>query len=389
MGQASQPRDDVQMVVDAVWSALKSVDHVTAGSSGGRERKHAKLFDRSSPQLRHTMEMLTENTLARDPECLADIPQPSLKKLMEPIIAALRSIDAKTLLNLQRVANGTGPRIDDNTSVRPIYERVRPPIGNIEPSAGRSCVRYLHIDEIPDQYSMGIFIFAPNAKIPLHDHPNMCVLSRVLYGSLERLSLDLARDDDTDTDDYHSQSGPVHSLAPDMKHDEQHPYAHNDDGHDKPPLRRESSSDSEHQQATASTSGWLDSLWFRRKNSFRHELPAGSKRAFKNHIDRLQAPDVTVLYPFEGNLHEFVAGPEGAAVLDVLVPPYDHVNNRDCTFYYIQDIDKSLSSSSAWAKSSLAVGKSPCYIVPTGQPEDFHCISGQYGPFGSFDGSDS
>jgi hypothetical protein len=121
-------------------------------------------------------------------------------------------------------------------------------------------------------------------------------------------------------------------------------------------------------------------------NATRKKLPKGSKAAFKNGIDHLQAPGVTVLYPYEGNLHEFVAGPHGAAVLDVLLPPYDNVQNRDCTFYNILDIASSLSSS---CPSSLPLKpgtnggkKEPCFIVPTGQPENFHCISGQYRDLG-------
>jgi len=199
---------------------------------------------------------------------------------------------------------------------------------------GQSCVRYLHISEIPDQYSIGIFVFAPYSRIPLHDHPDMCVLSRVLYGDLQRTSLDLAKEDEMafaiDSNTYGDKT------------------------------RRTS---------------WLGN-WWNKVESFRTKLPKGTKQAYKNHVDYLQAPDVTVLYPYEGNLHEFVAGPDGAAVLDVLLPPYDNTQNRDCTFYEIQEI------SSSWPKPS---GKEPCFIIPTGQPEDFHCISGQYRELGEGD----
>ena len=50
------------------------------------------------------------------------------------------------------------------------------------------------MNEIPDQYSIGIFVFPPYARIPLHDHPGMCVLSRILYGDVRVVSLDLLRD---------------------------------------------------------------------------------------------------------------------------------------------------------------------------------------------------
>jgi hypothetical protein len=215
---------------------------------------------------------------------------------------------------------------------RPIYDEVLPSITGNDPSNGHSCVRYLHLSEVPDQYSIGIFVFAPYARIPLHDHPDMCVLSRVLYGDLRILSLDLAKEEDS-------------MMSVD---------SNGNLGGDK------------------KRSSWLGG-WFNRMESFGRKLPKGSKQAFKNNVDHLQAPDVTILYPYEGNLHEFVAGPHGAAVLDILLPPYDNIQNRDCTFYEIQEM------TSSWPKPS---GKEPCFITPTGQPESFHCISGEYGDLG-------
>jgi hypothetical protein len=175
----------------------------------------------------------------------------------------------------------------------------------------------------------------------------MCVLSRVLYGDLHRLSLDLARDD----------------VAVSVFADVQ---------------QAQSQSDGQ------SSSSWFRSSWFSRTNSIRNKLPKGSKTAFKNAIDYLQAPDVTVLYPYEGNLHEFVAGPHGAAVLDVLLPPYDNAQNRDCTFYNIQNLTHNQNGNSHETRitPSTFAKKEPCFIVPTGQPENFHCISGQYRDLG-------
>lgn len=177
----------------------------------------------------------------------------------------------------------------------------------IEPPSDPTSVRYIHLSEADGQYSMGIFVFPPYARIPLHDHPGMCVLSRVLYGDLQRLSLDLDRNfTDADRVDYNHRH----------------------------------------------------SSWFKKSRP----LPPGSKLAHRRRVDHLTAPECVMLYPYEGNLHEFVAGAHGAAVLDVLLPPYDVDHHRDCTFYEIRDADD--------AKTS--------WIVPTGQPEDFHCISGRY-----------
>jgi len=95
-------------------------------------------------------------------------------------------------------------------------------------------------------------------------------------------------------------------------------------------------------------------------------LMASNKR-----VDRLVAPQCTSLFPYEGNLHEFVAGPRGAAVLDVLLPPYDHGQHRDCTFYRVERIPLTVE------------GEDEKYnLVPHNQPNDFECISGSYGGLG-------
>ena len=175
------------------------------------------------------------------------------------------------------------------------------------------------MNEIPDQYSIGIFIFPPYARIPLHDHPGMCVLSRILYGDVRVVSLDLLRDSEIIDHDAASKI-----LKQNIE---------------------------------------------------------GTKFAVRRNVEVLQAPDVACLYPYESNLHEFVAGPNGAALLDVLLPPYDADEERDCTFYETHDLtecDSILTGDESIQASSVSNRQQLCLIVPTGQPEDFHCISGRY-----------
>ncbi|KAG7354108.1 cysteine oxidase/2-aminoethanethiol dioxygenase domain containing protein [Nitzschia inconspicua] len=283
---------------------------------------------------------------------LSSIPQLTLKENLQMVISALERLDAAALLDLEilpetatQCSQGPpGPRVRDGVYCRPINNQIQP---TVERQPHHSCVRYLHVCEVPDQYSIGIFVFGPNARIPLHDHPDMCVLSRVLYGDLIRLSLDLARPEEAGA--YFEKEERKHQPS---------------DGQ--------------------SSSSWFPYGWFGRNHNNLHHihnnLPKGSKAAFKNEIDHLQAPDVTVLYPYEGNLHEFVAGPQGAAVLDVLLPPYDNVQNRDCTFYNIQSLWNGKSNPEDSPSSFRK--KEPCFIVPTGQPENFHCISGYYRDLG-------
>jgi hypothetical protein len=287
--------------------------------------------------------------------------------------------------------------------VRPIHEE-------ITPATTVECVRYVHITEVPGQYSMGIFIFPPNAKIPLHNHPGMCVLSRVLYGDLRRLSLDLGREDSTMTTHPASTNStgasPMEVDDDDDDDDTDHAWTVNE----SEPEHSENSQSNAVKPKSTGSSSWLPSWAMRRGNkSWRSDtssstvsstgvhhhaplssqreqlnsLPEGSKVAFKRETDSLHSPDTTSLYPFEGNLHEFVAGPNGAAVLDILLPPYDVDHHRDCTFYEIHAVAQPPPPpSSPGVATTRAVSPNlgePCLIVPTGQPEDFHCISGTYG----------
>ena len=52
---------------------------------------------------------------------------------------------------------------------------------------------YLGIVE-NDEYSIAAFVLQPGARIPLHDHPGMTVLSRVVRGSLRVTSFDVGAD---------------------------------------------------------------------------------------------------------------------------------------------------------------------------------------------------
>ena len=200
--------------------------------------------------------------------------------------------------------------------IEPIHNEIQPSIPGI---------RYLCVCET-DLYTLGIFVFPPNETIPLHDHPDMTVLSRVLYGDLKVKAFDN--------------------------------------------ISRKNMGEPDSETLGSSTS------WMKRIVSFvmstifaligkQKDKRQVMIRAFENHMTTAVAPEVTVLYPSMGNIHEFTAGERGAAVLDVLLPPYRSDHDRDCTHY-----EKFLGSSSGPGET--------CWLYEIPRPEWFSCRPGTY-----------
>lgn len=67
---------------------------------------------------------------------------------------------------------------------------------------------------------------------------------------------------------------------------------------------------------------------------FQNEKPRPQLLARMCEDQAITAPFTTELLPDHGNLHEFVAGDAmGCAIFDVLTPPYEPDDGRDCTYY--------------------------------------------------------
>ncbi len=435
--------DAMIQLSDQIWNELCLLNEKKMTSVG-----EAATSSATAARSRMTMKQ-TKLSRSDSGNKILDLSQHSeceLKRAVSPLIKEMEKLDAAALLSLNPMKEGgnesskeSGAALDPKRGLKvtPIHDRILPPCDNCydddymggsnRDKLSSSVVRYLHVVDAPQKFSVGIFVFPPNARMPLHDHPNMIVLSRVLYGELQVQSYDIvgptshrdgANDSRNDVDalvsamnntdssiiDHCNEDGKESTtpkiatgvlrkslskikdfLSMKMVSYSSHGTDDDDDNimQTDPVLyvlpnlnplgtvRRRSSS-----TAPISTNESVDASPVKIRVGGDGTSPAAADNVDDDQAVIISAPSVTCLFPREGNCHAFVAGPQGAALLDVLLPPYDTEEVRDCTFYEVANEQHYPILSAAATTTSLK-------LTPIAQPDDFHCVSGSYGRFGA------
>lgn len=176
-------------------------------------------------------------------------------------------------------------------------------------------VTYMHICET-DVFSMGVFLLRTGASIPLHDHPGMNGMLKVLYGKVSVRCFDKLEDK--------VNGSPV---PPEFD----------------PPL----------------ASLQMGSVW---------------RSVLRSDTEYSETSGPCLLTPVRDNLHQINAVEGPAAFLDILAPPYSPDDGRDCHYYKVlQTVAEKGKDAKSNPEQQGEKEKDQTWLLEVPQPEDFWC----------------
>ncbi|XP_041829200.1 2-aminoethanethiol (cysteamine) dioxygenase a [Melanotaenia boesemani] len=176
-------------------------------------------------------------------------------------------------------------------------------------------VTYMHICET-EVFSMGVFLLRTGASIPLHDHPGMNGMLKVLYGKVNVRCFDKVEDSLT-----------MSSVPPSFH----------------PPLAPLQ----------------MTSVW--------RSVPRSA-------IEYSESSGPCLLTPLRDNLHQIDAVEGPAAFLDILAPPYNPDDGRDCHYYKVLQMVAEEGTDAKGNQEQLGEKKEgEAWLLEIPQPEDFWC----------------
>ncbi|XP_037830477.1 2-aminoethanethiol (cysteamine) dioxygenase a [Kryptolebias marmoratus] len=172
-------------------------------------------------------------------------------------------------------------------------------------------VSYMHICET-EAFSMGVFLLRRGASIPLHDHPGMNGMLKVLYGKVNVQCFDKLEN---------SLPVPPHfdpALTP-----------------------------------------WQTASVWRAERRLVVEYSENSGPC--------------LLTPLRDNLHQIDAVDGPAAFLDILAPPYNPDDGRDCHYYRVLQRMAKEGTNAAANEEEEKEKENEAWLLEIPQPEDFWC----------------
>lgn len=177
-------------------------------------------------------------------------------------------------------------------------------------------VTYMHIYET-EGFSLGVFLLKSGTCIPLHDHPGMHGMLKVLYGTVRISCMDKL-----DTGAGPRRPPPDQQFEPPLQ-----------------PVERE----------------------------------AVRPGVLRSRAEYTEASGPCVLTPHRDNLHQIDAVDGPAAFLDILAPPYDPEDGRDCHYYRVVEPIRPKEASGSACDFPREV-----WLLETPQADDFWCEGEPY-----------
>lgn len=179
-------------------------------------------------------------------------------------------------------------------------------------------VGYMHIFE-DGVMTMGVFIIREGGRIPLHNHPGMHGLLKVLYGNIKIKTFS------TVTEDWAKFPAPQFEGFP----------------ANEPP---------------------------------KSHLLVPTRLGIDQYLT--SSSEAAVLTPREENYHSLESVGGTAAFLDILSPPYDPVIGRDC--YYFKELKALETTSSSIQTSADNKSSTISWLMEVSQPDEFWCDEVDY-----------
>lgn len=240
-----------------------------------------------------------------------------------PLIQKIAKQAHITFQGLKSAANGDNKQSDLIslvTAVRAADLKIAPRKSKASSAAAglqSPPVSYMHICET-EVFSMGVFLLKTGASIPLHDHPGMNGMLKVLYGKVNVRCFDKLEDNLT--------VGMVPSQF-------------------EPPL------------ASFQTASLRRSV-------------------LRSVAEYSENSGPCLLTPVQDNLHQIDAVEGPAAFLDILAPPYNPDDGRDCHYYKVlQTVAEGESDrkSDEEQQGEEKEKEAEMWLLEIPQPEDFWC----------------
>ncbi|XP_046558424.1 2-aminoethanethiol dioxygenase-like [Haliotis rubra] len=176
-------------------------------------------------------------------------------------------------------------------------------------------VTYVHIWE-DDIFTMGIFVVKSGGKLPMHDHPNMYGFCKVIHGSVHLKSYSLVSDQNIPED----VEKKLH-------------------------------------------------LW---------QKPLVRSVGLRQDQVITSNDDCCFLSPSDGNIHEIQSAGGVAAFLDILAPPYNNSQSRDCHYYKELPMSGILGNKNVESASIENSKPTIRWFMQVPQPHEYWCDTLDY-----------